>query len=250
MGYVKIAGEKGYMAEVNSAGKLKVDNDDILSALYLATEANVDAGTATGGTQTTVIDTAKNWQTDIWKNALIEVVISGVHYIRFASGNTSNTITISALPAAVVVAAGNTYQCKIPVHVQDIERWGNTTLTGRDISLDLKKLYDALTVSSYTSGADAASGVIKAAAGTLQGLSGYNAKTSEQYLQIFNSAAVPADGVAPAIVIKLLREATFSLELGELTGYTCSAGISWSNSSTRVTKTIGAADVWLNAAYK
>jgi len=72
------------------------------------------------------------------------VVISGVHYLRNASSNTADTITIAALPGGVTVAAGNTYQCKIPVHVTDIERIGGTTQTGRDWSTDFANLDIAL----------------------------------------------------------------------------------------------------------
>jgi hypothetical protein len=119
-------------------GRLK----DIKDALALSTEASVDAGIATGGSNTTVTDTAKSWEADCWKNALVEVVVAGVHYLRFASGNTADTITIAALPGGVTVALGDTYQCKIPVHVTDIERVGGTTQTGRDWSLDFKALTD------------------------------------------------------------------------------------------------------------
>jgi len=115
---------------------------DIEVALELTNEASVDTGIATGGSQTTVVDTAKSWETNCWKNALIEVIVDDVHYLRFAASNTDTTITIAALPAGKAVAAGDSYQCKIPVHVTDIERWGGTTLTGRDISLDLKALID------------------------------------------------------------------------------------------------------------
>jgi len=117
---------------------------DIKDALALTTEASVDAGTATGGSNTTIVDTAKNWETDCWKNALVEVVISGVHYLRNAASNTADTITIAALPGGVTVAAGNTYQCKIPIHVTDIERIGGTTQTGRDWSTDFANLDIAL----------------------------------------------------------------------------------------------------------
>ena len=146
--YSIIAGEKGNYAEVNSDGSLKVSQEGLEEALKegleealkLALEASVDTGTATGGSGTTIVDTTKDFTVDMWKNAIAEVVIDDIHYLRMVSSNTDDTITIAALPGTVVVAAGCSYSLKIPIAIQDIERWGGTQLTGRDISLDLQTL--------------------------------------------------------------------------------------------------------------
>jgi hypothetical protein len=103
--------------------------------------------------------------------------------------------------------------------------------------------------SAYATTALAASGVIKNAAGTLYGISGLNNKTSDQYIQIFNTAAVPADGAAPFALIKVGAGCNFSYDFG-IRGMRLTTGICWSNSSTLATKTIGAADCWLVASYK
>jgi hypothetical protein len=94
----------------------------------------------------------------------------------------------------------------------------------------------------------AASGVIKASAGTLYGVSGINNSANDQYLQIFNSATVPADATVPRLVLFIPAKSNFSFDLG-MYGFAFATGISWSNSSTLATKTIGSADVWLNGIY-
>lgn len=115
---------------------------NILTALTLSQDVNLDTGTATSGSQTTITDTSKSYATDIWKNAFVEVSIGGVSYLRQVTTNDATTLTFATLPGAITVVAGNVYQLKIPVNVTDIERWGGTALTGRDISLDLKALTD------------------------------------------------------------------------------------------------------------
>lgn len=91
-----------------------------------------------------------------------------------------------------------------------------------------------------------ASKVLKASAGKLHSLSGYNAKVSAQFIQIFNSATVPADATAPDLVFTVPASSNFSLDLG-MPGLPMSTGISVSNSSTQATKTIGSADVYYTA---
>lgn len=96
--------------------------------------------------------------------------------------------------------------------------------------------------------AAAASLIIKASAGKLFKLWIVNNAGSAQFYQIFNSATLPADGVAPVHVIRIptldYREIDFS-EYGDY----FSTGIVVCNSSTMATKTIGAADSWFSALY-
>ena len=101
---------------------------------------------------------------------------------------------------------------------------------------------------TYETTALAASGVIKNAAGTLYGLSGVNNSASDQYLHIYNTASVPADATVPKVVISIPAKSNFSFDVG-VYGYAFSTGMSWSNSSTLATKTIGSADCWLIAVY-
>lgn len=67
-----------------------------LEALRTILEVGLDSGTATGGTSTTLEDTAKDWGTDQWKDAYVEIVDgTGKGQIRKIASNTSNTITVT-----------------------------------------------------------------------------------------------------------------------------------------------------------
>ena len=104
------------------------------------------------------------------------------------------------------------------------------------------------TKTTYATTAVAASGVIKASAGPLYGISGINNSASDQYLQIHNTASVPADTAVPKLVLFIPAKSNFSFDLG-VYGYAFATGMSWSNSSTLATKTIGSADCWVTAIY-
>lgn len=94
----------------------------------------------------------------------------------------------------------------------------------------------------------AASGVIKASAGKLYGVTLYNDNAAARYFQFFNLTAVPVDTTAPLFVVKLGIAETRQLDFGPMGKY-FSTGICWSNSTTFATKTIGAADSCVEARY-
>jgi hypothetical protein len=108
----------------------------ILKGIYAQTvnnrEAVVDAGTATGGTNSTLIDTNKEWQTDVWKDALVEVTQGSKGYIVKVLSNTSTTLTFST-SISVTVVAGNSYQLKLPVQTSNV-----TIADGADVTLGAK----------------------------------------------------------------------------------------------------------------
>lgn len=90
-----------------------------------------------------------------------------------------------------------------------------------------------------------ASRVLKASPGTLISLSGYNSGPT-QWIQIFNSATVPADAAVPIKILYVPTMDNFSTDIPG-TGLPCTTGISVSNSSTGPTKTIGSADCFFTA---
>lgn len=82
--------------------------------------------------------------------------------------------------------------------------------------------------------------VLKASAGKLVGLVGYNSGP-DQFIQIHDAAAVPADAEVPAITFKVGSGQNFSLDL-PMSGVPFATGIVICNSSTGPTKQIGSAD--------
>lgn len=105
--------------------------------------------------------------------------------------------------------------------------------------------------SNATSSALEKSRVIKASAGTLYGLSGYNSAAYAQYFQIHDAAAVPEDAAVPilGLVVYVGAGENFQLDFGAR-GRAFANGISVCTSSTLATKTLGAnADASWDAQY-
>jgi len=103
--------------------------------------------------------------------------------------------------------------------------------------------------SNSTTTAYAASLIVKASAGKLFSLSGYNSKTTGQFIQLHDSATLPADTAVPKVIFYVPATLSFSYDIGGTFGRFFTTGIVICNSSTGPTKTIGAADCWFDAQY-
>lgn len=101
----------------------------------------------------------------------------------------------------------------------------------------------------YTSAALEASAIVKASAGNLYGFVVTNNNASTRYIQIFNSATLPADGAIPALTIPVPAGAVLPFDTGKFPNYFTN-GIVICNSTTQITKTIGAADSLFYVQYK
>ena len=113
----------------------------------------------------------------------------------------------------------------------------------------------ALAPANSDSAAYVASQIVKAevggikgtGAGVLYGVTGYNSGAA-QFLQVFDSSTLPADTAVPAVVIAIAATSNFSIDFGVL-GRGFVRGCVICNSSTGPTKTIGAANCWINARF-
>jgi len=94
-----------------------------------------------------------------------------------------------------------------------------------------------------------ASAIVKATPGTIYSVVGYNSKGSAQFIQLHDSATLPANDAVPAMIWTVPASDNFFLDFGEI-GRWCEKGIVLSNSSTGPTKTIGSADCWFSVQYK
>lgn len=91
--------------------------------------------------------------------------------------------------------------------------------------------------------------LIKASPGKLFGFSGYNSKGSAQWIQIHDSATLPAEAAVPKVIVYAAATSNFSFDAG-VYGREFANGMYMVNSSTGPTKTIGSADVWFDGQYK
>ena len=126
-----------------------------------------------------------------------------------------------------------------------------TTITDPVATKEAPDATATYTPTADVSAAYEASSVSKASAGVLYNISGYNSGPA-QFLLVFNSATVPADGaVTPYVIYRLAATSVFSFTTGKF-GIYFGTGISWSNSTDAdpFTKAIGAGDVFVNLQYK
>lgn len=91
-----------------------------------------------------------------------------------------------------------------------------------------------------------ASKLLKDKPGALLLLVGYSSKASAQFIQLHDSATVPADTAVPVMTFSVPATQNFSLDL-PLHGLAFEFGIVVCNSSTGPTKTVGSADCYFTA---
>jgi hypothetical protein len=86
---------------------------NLQQALTRWTTASIDVGLATGGTNTTVDDTRKDWPVNIWAGGRIKIIkANGQEYERAITSNTATQITFAALPGVITVDAGDVYSVR------------------------------------------------------------------------------------------------------------------------------------------
>lgn len=121
----------------------------------------------------------------------------------------------------------------------------------RDILRDILSLFSGLLKQEQIakSTALATNLVIKAGPGTLYKLVASSA--GAQYIQLHDSATLPADAAVPVMTFYVAANGVVELPIHSIKGLKFTTGIVVCRSSTAATKTIGAgaADCWFHAIY-
>lgn len=93
-----------------------------------------------------------------------------------------------------------------------------------------------------------ASHIVKGGAGTCFGLSGFNNGGAALFVQLFDAAAVPANGAVPGPVLNAPAGANFSIDFGTW-GRAFNAGLVVCASTTVATLTLAGASCWFDVQY-
>ncbi len=91
--------------------------------------------------------------------------------------------------------------------------------------------------------------VVKTGPGVLYGFSVFNSKASTQYILLFDTNTVPADGVTSLVIpFPVATLSTLNVSYGTA-GRPFNVGCVLVNSSTANSKTVGSADCWFDAQF-
>lgn len=218
-----------------AAGTNNIGDVDVLSLPALATGSNTIgavniAAAQTLATVTTVgtVTTCNLASDDVHDSAAGTSVVMGGGYAYGYTDSDNSPPTISANADAARFL---------------------TNKNGAQVVVHLPDSCQTYAPTNVTTTAYAASLVIKATAGTLYVVTGYNSKTAAQFIQIHDSATLPADTAVPKVIFSVPPLGNFSYDLGNYGRYFAN-GITICNSSTGPTKTIGSADCWIDAQFK
>lgn len=147
-------------------GAVEIKNSTTDDRLKINTDGSINTltwtGSATGGTKTTIVDTNKNFTTNMLANKLVQVVIGNKSYYRVIASNTADTITIPVLEgaaASAIIGAGENGVVTITAANDGIGGNSYTVqavqATDPDINLSAVLVGLALTVTLGTDGAGA-----------------------------------------------------------------------------------------------
>ena len=190
------------------------------------------------GTLTYAAETAPDGVT--FTAAAMQPIAGGATVTSVAATGTA------ALPAAGTYVVDLNGATAVRVHCT---AYTSGTMFGALKIVNVPNASDGSILTKVASTAQEASHVLKASAGKLISLVGYNNSATAQYIQLFDSATVPADTTVPVYSFYVQGTSNFSLDNASI-GIPFTTGIAVSNSSTLATKTIGSANCWFTAVVQ
>jgi hypothetical protein len=128
------------------------------------------------------------------------------------------------------------------IAVTGVDMSGVTVNTATNVSATMSAASLAFT-SQWTNNL-----IVKASAGTLLTLNGYNSGPA-QFIQLFNSAAVPGANTTPICVISVLETNNFSVDFNSY-GLPFSTGMVAACSTVASGFTVGSTNCWFTATYR
>ncbi len=242
------------------------------------TTLNVNVGSSINANFTGTVNVAQSGTWNIGTVATITNPVSVTGPITNAQLRASEvSISAASLPLPSL-AATSTKQSDGSQKSQVVDGGGNVIgATANALDVNVKSIAAAQTIASVTtvgtitnpvgmkelpdatatyaptvasSTAYANNIIIKASPGVLYNLTGYNSKTSSQFILLLNATTVLGNGNATSFpALNVPAGQTFSLDFGGKFGRFFSTGMVVVNSSTANTVTIGSADCWFDALY-
>lgn len=260
---LQVGGTDGTNAQIlstNASGHLNIaDGGNSITVDGTVAVSGTVAVTDNNGSLT-VDGTVAATQSGTWTVALDSASLSALESITVVDGGASLTVdgtvaatqsgtwnvgTLTSITNAVSVTDNSgSLTVDAPVGTPVYVRLSN----GSSAVDTLPVSFTAAAKSNASTTAYAASLVIKASAGTLYMINGYNSSTSDQWIQIHDAASLPADGSAPKLTFLAPAESNFYFDFG-MYGRAFTSGIVVCNSSTGPTKAIGAANCWFDAQF-
>ena len=121
--------------------------EDAASSIIAAQAVTVTSdyeGTATGGSNTTVVEALAMWNVNIWASTgdlenlcIVESAATGKRYGSKIVSNTNTTLTVAALAGGYTVVAGDKFYIRRNSNSVDVKSVGSTAQTGVDLGVQI-----------------------------------------------------------------------------------------------------------------